>query len=90
MSVLRNESNTYQLFGNYRFSHIKNSEDTEQGFAYYMNIRLVAGKLQFGLANNIESDTYNPNDMGFLYNNNKFNTTADISYRITESMISRF
>ena len=50
-----------------------------------MNISKVAGKLQFGLANNIESDTYNPNDMGFLYNNNEFNTSADISYRITES-----
>ena len=50
-----------------------------------MNVSKVAGKLQFGLANNIESDTYNPNDMGFLYNNNEFNTSADISYRITES-----
>ena len=50
-----------------------------------MNISKVAGKLQFGLANNIESDTYNPNDMGFLYSNNEFNTSANISYRITES-----
>ena len=85
LSVIRNKSNTYQFFGNYRFSHIKGSEDTEQGFASYMNISKIAGKLQFGLANNIESNTYNPNDMGFLYNNNEFNTSAEISYRITES-----
>ena len=85
LTVLRNKINTYQFFGNYRFSHIKGSENTEQGFASYINISKVAGKLQFGLANNIESDTYNPNDMGFLYNNNEFNTSADISYRITES-----
>lgn len=85
LSVFRNKSNTYQFFGNYRFSHVEDPEDTEQGFASYMNISKVAGKFQFGLANNIESDTYNPNDMGFLYNNNEFNTSADVSYRITES-----
>ncbi len=85
LSVFRNKSNTHQFFGNYRFSHVENPEDTEQGFASYMNISKVAGKFQFGLANNIESDTYNPNDMGFLYNNNEFNTSADVSYRITES-----
>ena len=54
------------FFGNYRFSHVEDPEDTEQGFASYMNISKVAGKFQFGLANNIESDTYNPNDMGFF------------------------
>ena len=85
LSVFRNKSNTHQFFGNYRFSHVEDPEDTEQGFASYMNISKVAGKFQFGLANNIESDTYNPNDMGFLYNNNEFNTSADVSYRITES-----
>jgi hypothetical protein len=85
LSVFRNKRNTYQFFGNYRFSHVKKIQDIEQGFASYMNISKVAGKFQFGLANNIESDTYNPNDMGFLYNNNEFNTSADISYRITES-----
>ena len=39
--VLRNKSNTYQFFGNYRFSHVKSSEDTEQGFASYMNVSKV-------------------------------------------------
>ena len=85
LSVLRNKKNTYQFFGNYRFSHVKGLGDTEQGFASYMNISKVAGKFQFGLSNNIESDTYNPNDMGFLYNNNEFNISADVNYRITES-----
>lgn len=40
----------------------------------------VSGKLQFYAGNNITSNTYDPNDLGYIQSANKVNYTAGISY----------
>jgi hypothetical protein len=39
----------------------------------------VSGKWQYSLGTNIESDQYDPNDVGFIQNNNSFEQTANVS-----------
>lgn len=47
------------------------SEDgTEYGHSQYMRVAKVAGIWKYGLSYGEESDTYDPNDLGFLYANN--------------------
>ena len=47
-----------------------------------MNIEKISGKTKYGISRNIESDEYDINDMGFLYQNNEINTEGFISYNI--------
>jgi len=52
----------------------------EYGHAFWTSIRKVAGKWRYGMSYGEESDKFNPNDLGFLYNNNSRFYDADISW----------
>ena len=52
------------------------------GYAANFELAKISGKLRYSIKHNIESKNYNPNDLGFLYNSNEFNTNSSISYRI--------
>lgn len=50
------------------------------GFASYTSFQKVSGKVQFYVSQNIESDKYDINDLGFLRAANKVTTSGRISY----------
>lgn len=50
------------------------------GFKSFINFGKVSGKIQWNVSNNIESDRYDPNDLGILRAPNEFTTIAGISY----------
>jgi len=54
--------------------------DSYTGFKSLLAFAKVSGKIQYLLHTNIESDRYDPNDMGFLLAPNEFSGIARISY----------
>ena len=82
--ALRNPSNTFQLSSSFNYSLVERNATQSSGFASYSEISKISGVLQYYFGNTIESDSYNPNDMGFLYNNNEFSNYAGISYRLAQ------
>lgn len=54
------------------------------GFKNTLEFGKVSGKLQFSIVNNIESDKYDPNDLGYLSAPNEVSNVAEISYNLIE------
>jgi Domain of unknown function (DUF5916)/Carbohydrate family 9 binding domain-like len=81
---LYDEKNKYNISVSPRYSKIfgKGSYD---GFMNTIQFGKVSGKIQWFFNNAVLSDTYNPNDMGYLYPVNQINNTGEISYNIFQS-----
>lgn len=77
---LFDKKNMYSLSGTMRYSHIGGSEK-ENGYNSMLSIRKVSGKFQFDVNQNIESEHYNPNDLGYLQAPNEFTTNTSFSYK---------
>jgi len=78
--ALYDKSNHYGLLGTARYSRIFAANGYD-GFNGRMSFQKVSGKLQFELTQNIESDQYDPNDLGYLQAPNEFRTSAEVSYK---------
>ncbi len=74
---VNNKKRTVNIQGSGKLSQIYTKNiaeggiDTDLGHAYGLEVSKTGGKLNYGAFYNVESDTYNPNDLGFLYNNNE-------------------
>jgi len=55
---------------------------TELGFQYEIELEKISGNANYGIWQEIISDKYDPNDLGFLDNNNEIETGAYFSYDI--------
>lgn len=83
--VFYNRSNQYKVALQPRYSTIYNSDTANHnGFKNTFEFAKVSGKLQFSLVNNIESDKYDPNDLGYLNAPNEVTNTANISYNLIQ------
>lgn len=69
----------FRVSGTTQISFLSDNE-TEFGHAQSYRVSKVAGIWRYGLSYGEESDTYNPNDLGFLYNNNSRWYQADINW----------
>ncbi len=50
------------------------------GYTYQVGVDKLTGRLQYGAGYTIETDTYDPNDLGFLFFNNERSGNAYINY----------
>lgn len=55
---------------------------SDLGFLYSVGLEKIRGNAHYGISQEMISDTYNPNDLGFLQYNNKFENGAYFSYDI--------
>lgn len=67
-----------QLYG------ITEEGEAELGYTYYGGLSNVAGQWNYGVDFGIETDKYDPNDLGFLYNNNSQWYGTYVSYNTYE------
>ncbi len=81
------KKNQYALSGqlNYsrRYGNVLNSEariDDPSGYKYYLNYGKISGNWTWNVDHGIESDTYNPNDLGILFGNNNVSQSATVNY----------
>ena len=77
---LANKANSYRYDGVFKYSSIA-EEKTTTGFETENSISRTKGNLRFLLGQNVISDTYNQNDLGFQTRNNRFNHYGNISYQ---------
>lgn len=74
MYALTTGGNLSQLYGK------DGSNGVNLGHQYSLNLSKISGNLRYGINHNVESDTYDINDLGFLSNNNEISTSASVSY----------
>jgi hypothetical protein len=92
----RDKTNTYSISGSAGLSQIF-TEDEEgrintQGFRSRLFLSKVSGKIQFSAGGEVESDTWDINDLGFMRRNNRVEYSGRISYNIFKpfSVFNRF
>jgi hypothetical protein len=79
---LFDKNNLHHLILDGVYSTIWGKTANYDGFKADAGFQKVSGKLQYSLYALAMSDTYDPNDLGFLQNNNQFNYTGNVSYVI--------
>jgi hypothetical protein len=80
--ALYDRQNKYGIILQPRYSKIFRKNGGYDGFKNYIEIGKVSGKLQYSLSNDLKTDKYDPNDLGFLLSPNEINTTGKVSYNI--------
>jgi Domain of unknown function (DUF5916)/Carbohydrate family 9 binding domain-like len=79
---LFDKKNNYKFSWTGRVSTIWGNQGDYNGFTSYASYGKVSGKLQFEAGAGVESDKYDPNDLGFLFNNNSVSLNGRVSYNI--------
>lgn len=80
---LINKPNTYGMEGQAIVSQ-KYSEGSAPvyGYSHYIAAGKTSGNFTFALTNNLKTDTYDPNDMGYLQHNNEIENELEFEYNI--------
>lgn len=78
-----NKENSYKLSGSGAISQ-KYTDSVDLGHKYYIEFSKTKGNFLFEFMHNTESDTYDPNDMGYIQQNNESTWYAEFDYRINE------
>jgi hypothetical protein len=79
---LKNGKNTLSFFGRLNVSqHYTAEQSPVFGHQYIAAIGKPSGKFQAELLREVINDTYDPNDMGFLINNNEVNNRLQLSWK---------
>ncbi|WP_303311731.1 DUF5916 domain-containing protein [Hymenobacter sp. BT730] len=83
-----NKKNSYALDGSLVYSRRRGTQfgsdkpiDDQDGYKYSLGVGKISGNLTWGLNHSIESDKYNPNDLGLLFSNNSISQSVDVAYR---------
>ncbi len=84
-NVTVGEAKIFTPDGNYRIYSRVNISSINEGEMIYghkldVGVSKVAGTWRYGVSYGEESETYDPNDLGFLYNNNSRTYNANISW----------
>lgn len=77
---LRNKKNSYSIRGRGALSQKYYTDRTDLGHRMSLGVRKTNGKIAAGIFYNQESDDYDPNDLGFLNNNNERSYDAYVEY----------
>ncbi len=80
---LMNKENSYQLYGSGALSQIY-TDDTDLGHTYMVQLAKTTGNFLFEFTHSTESDTYDPNDFGYIRQNNESTWDLELNYNINE------
>ncbi len=83
---LMEPSNRFGVYGKSAWSNIRDSikdnEDHTYGYMLNSGIGKLNGKWQYAYDLNLTSDSYDPNDFGYLQQNNKLEHDISVSYNL--------
>ena len=85
LGSITNKKETHAYDFSLKNSLIRNSNQLESGFSSSIGFYNTDGNIKYRINNYIESDKYDINDMGFLYQNNEINTSGHIAYEVFSS-----
>jgi hypothetical protein len=83
--ALYDKANRFGLVVKPRYSVVYEATGRYDGFANFLEIGKVSGKLQYSFTNELRSAQYDPNDLGFQLSPNTFANTAAVSYNIYQA-----
>ena len=83
---LRNRENSWSLTGNGALNQKFNAtpEDEDEGHSYGIGIQKISGNFTFEAGHYLESESYDPNDLGFLAAPNEVSSFVTFNYRTYE------
>jgi len=80
---LTDKRKIYRISGNGAYSQKFDTDTTfDSGFKYSMSIGKETGSFQYSYLLSAVSDRYDPNDLGYLRQNNEFEHYAELGYNI--------
>jgi len=80
---IRDNTKTFALKGKGAIS-MRGDTTLETGYYGFLQLLKNKGKLQYGISQNLYSDKYNPNDLGYLQRNNQLLTESYVYYQKIE------
>lgn len=82
---LTDTKSKYALTAIASLSHISDTGTNRQtGFRYNAALEKISGNFRFTLSQNLETDTYNPNDLGYLQSPNEISNAITLAYNVYE------
>ena len=95
---LNNKRNTYNISGFAAVTqrYARNTETgnyiPDLGYKYSLSFAKTSGNFQFDVSRNVESDNYNPNDLGFLRAPNEVSHNFSVGYQTfkPKGIVNRF
>ena len=78
---LNTKQNTYNLYGDFKFSHVNTLEDYN-GYKTALNFEKTSGRYRYLLSGKYISENYDINDLGIVFYTNYHSILANGSYRI--------
>ncbi|TGE25145.1 hypothetical protein E5K00_08095 [Hymenobacter aquaticus] len=85
---LNDKHNAYGLDGSLVYSRRRGqvfgknkSINDQDGYKYTLGLSKISGSFTWDVNHRIESDTYNPNDLGILFGNNNITQSVSVAYR---------
>jgi Domain of unknown function (DUF5916) len=82
---LFDKQNIHQFYVDGRYSNIWGYQGNSDGYKMDLSYKKVSGKIQYTMASGVKSDKFDPNDLGYLANNNTLSMNGDVSYNIFTS-----
>ena len=84
---LNDKTNTYRIEGFGAFNHIRPNKEAIgleniNGYKYRLYAGKVSGNIQYGVSRNVESDTYDINDLGYLQAANSIGHSLYTGYHL--------
>lgn len=81
--LLKDRSRTYQFKGKALLSQrFEKGEDSQIGHHHQLSFGKINGKLNWSFSNEMISENYNPNDLGFLNRNNIIRNNIRLGYHV--------
>ncbi|HDP75596.1 MAG TPA: hypothetical protein ENN49_06960 [Bacteroidales bacterium] len=80
---LKNKKQSFSISGVGALSQ-RFVDSVQQGFKSNLSISKISGNIQGHIWANIESEHYNPNDLGYLRSPNVISSGVDLSYKVFE------
>lgn len=80
--ALYDKRNRYGLLLKPRYSRVFSNVDAYEGFKNYLEFGKVSGKFQFFVSNDLKTEQYDPNDLGFQLSPNGIENKLLVSYNI--------
>ena len=77
---LRDKTNKYGIAGSAAYSQQWDVDKKIDGYKYFLELARNSGNLTWSVSQSVLSDTYDPNDLGFLGNNNDNTWHGSIAY----------
>lgn len=77
---IKNLDQSYGVAGNVKVSQRYDGSGNDVGHAYFLRLSKLSGNIQGGIEHVVESDNYNPNDLGFLFSPNERSFAGFIQY----------